>query len=458
MLSLIEDLPVDLVGTNVLGNLSLRDLIMLDRAYGSEKSYQLFLDLIPYNTPIELPSSKHNNISALEWIVKRQCKIRSLTIQLPGDNPCLHVKNLQVEYFDVHIHSYTKIEKINNFLQNFTVYKDKVRNLSIEENQDHDVMEQLSVRTGNVKQLILRYSYNGMFWLNVDILLRWNLKEVRIIEPAIPTRVIILIAQTCSELTSIILSTRKIDDSAVIAIAQHCPKLETLQLLAKGITYTSLIALSERGLPLQELECSYFPNIPTADIARRCTHALSCIRSLNSLSLTYNGQDASILIPYMTGLTSVDLDCIDHFYIPVLTQHCHKLTEIKVQDPECSVTDIMSLCRVNPLLEVLSCPYSLGITSFKLKQLIHACPHLHTLKLPYETDITDTGILALSKHCPQLQELDICRCRKLTDTKVQLLLQRCRKLTRLEVSRSSLSDETWTQLDHNTKKGVSRWW
>ena len=180
-----------------------------------------------------------------------------------------------MEYFDVHIHSYTKIEKIKKILQIFTIYKDKVRNVSIEDNQDDDVMEQLRVCTGNVKQLILRYSYNCMFWLNVDILLRWNLKEVKIMEPAVPTRVIILIAQTCSELTSIILGTRKIDDSAVIAIAQHCPKLETLQLLADGIIYTSLLVLSEPGLPLQELQCRYFPNIPTADIARRCSHALS---------------------------------------------------------------------------------------------------------------------------------------------------------------------------------------
>ena len=112
-----------------------------------------------------------------------------------------------------------------------------------------------------------------------------------------------------------------------------------------NITYKSLIALSERGLPLKELDMSYIPNIPTTDIARRCSHALSCIRHIYTNHLYGNGQDATILIPYMTGLTSVDLDYYCDSYIPLLTQHCHKLTKIDVRDINYTVIDLLSLYK-----------------------------------------------------------------------------------------------------------------
>ena len=146
-----------------------------------------------------------------------------------------------------------------------------------------------------------------------------------------------------------------------------------------------------------------------------------------------------------------------YIYIPLLTQHCHKLTKIGVYDTAYTAVHVLSLCRANPLLQELTCYEQGVVTDTTLIQLIHACPHLHTLDLFYETDITDIGILALSEHCPQLQKLDINECRKVTETAVLQLLQRCRKLTTLEVSSSSLSDETWTQLDKNTQKRVRRW-
>ena len=107
---------------------------------------------------------------------------------------------------------------------------------------------------------------------------------------------LLLIVQTCTELTSIKLYSDNIDDAAVIAIAQHCPKLETILLRSSNITWTSLLALSERGLPLEELDISSIPNIPTADIARRCSRALFCIRHLNTYYLYQNSQDATVII------------------------------------------------------------------------------------------------------------------------------------------------------------------
>ena len=265
-----------------------------------------------------------------------------------------------------------------------------------------------------------------------------------------------LIVQTCTELTIIELNTTTVDDAAVIAIAQHCPMLETLLLRLNNITWTSLLALSERCLPLKELDIDYIPNIPTADIARRCSHALSCIRYLNTEDLNGMGPDAFILIPYMTGLTSVELNYRCQYYIPLLTQHCHKLTTVDVHDKSFPVSGIFSLCSATSLLQELNFYCTIGLTDTTLIELIHACPHLHTLCIPNETDITDTGILALSEHCTQLQVLYIYRCHKVTETVILQLLQRCCKLTRLEVSSSSLSEETWTQLDKNTQKRVCR--
>ena len=158
----------------------------------------------------------------------------------------------------------------------------------------------------------------------------------------------------------------------------------------------------------------------------------------------------------MTGLTSVYLNNYCDSYIPLLTQHCHKLTKIAVRSTDYPVSYVLSLCRTNPLLQVVYCHYQWDITDTTLIELIHACPHIHTLYLPYETDITDIGILALSEHCTQLQELSIYKCHKVTEAAVLQLLQCCRKLTTLWVSSSSLSKETWTQLDKNTQKRVRR--
>ena len=246
----------------------------------------------------------------------------------------------------------------------------------------------------------------------------------------------LLIVQTCSELTRIKLVYADIDDCAVLAIAQHCPKLAYLELCKYAqITYHALITLSEYKLPLEELAIPRIPNIPTDDIARCCSYALSCIRKLSQRSIRWEVNNTSIQFPYLTELTSVDLDNYSDDYIPLLAQHCHKLTKIRVFE---DVTNILLLCRANPLLQTFVCYERIGITDKILIELIYACPHLHTLRLPYETEITDIGILAISKHCTQLQRLEIYNSHQVTEVAVPPLLQRCRKLTRLKLSKETL--------------------
>ena len=98
MLRLLEDLPVELVGTNVLGYLSLKDIVMLERACGSKKSHQAFMEQIPHSPAVELSYENNTNMTALSWCAERHCQIRFLNISLPGYNPGLHIKNLQVDY------------------------------------------------------------------------------------------------------------------------------------------------------------------------------------------------------------------------------------------------------------------------------------------------------------------------------------------------------------------------
>ena len=455
MLHLLEKLPVELVGYNVLSFLTVNDIVMLERACGSKKSQNIFLGLIPYCPPLVLPSCKHT--TALAWFAQRQCKIAALTLFIPaGNHTCLRVKNLLVDYFNLEINYGFRMEYFAPWLNSSV--GSKVRNIYITQfhHQNREAMEQLSACTGNVTQLTISYSDNCMDWLTTDVLTKWKLKGIHLYRGSITTPLLSLIAQTCTELTSIKLKSVSINDAAVIAIAQHCPKLETLLLETTNLTWTSLLALSERGLPLKTLHLSYIPSIPTADITKRCSYVLSRICYLSTYYLHRNRQDANILIAYVTGLTRVCLRYSGENYIPLLAQHCSKLTYIEVFGSDYTVADILSLCRANPSLQELYGTGRFRITDTALIELIHACPHLHTLWLPYETAITDTGILALSEHCLQLQYLDITKCTQVTETAVLQLLQRCRKLTRLFITRSSLSEETWVQLDRSTQKRVLR--
>ena len=451
MINLIEHLPVDLVGNNVLAYLSLKDIVMLERGCCSKKTHQQLCGCVPYCPPVRLPSYTEIFIPVFNWFCTRRCRISSVDVFFPGNNLDLDVKmercNLMCILCEHRVENSPHIQE--------TDIGSRVRSITVNSKQNKDVMEQLSACTRNVKKLTIKYS-DCKDWLTADILRNWNLQEIYFFGFEITLQFLMLLVQTCTELTNITLYSNSINDTAVIAIAQHCPKLEKLLLSSNNITWTSLLTLSERGLPLKVLDIDYVPHIPTADIARRCSHALSCISHLNTDKLHRNGQDANILIPYMTGLYIVHLDFYCPSYIPLLTDHCHKLTKIVVHDRHYSVSDILSLCCTNIQLQSLYLYSCCGFTDTALIELLHACPHIHTLYFSNFCNITDIGILALSEHCPQLQELDIVNCSQVSEAAALQLLQRCHKLTILVVSSSSLSEETWTQLDSNTQKRVIR--
>mgnify|MGYP005992446169 CR=1 FL=1 len=266
------------------------------------------------------------------------------------------MKDLQVGYFEVEIEeAQTKMCRLKPFLEHNERFN--IKRLCVRYNQNREVMERLSECTGNVKQLTIKDSSNCMDWLTADILTKWKLKAVNLFGSEITIPLISLIVQTCPELTNLLMRSDYIDDSAVMIIVQHCPKLQTLIIPSRNInlTWSSLLTLSERCLHLENLAIGPIPNIPTADIARRCSHALSRIQSTNLYSLYVEGHKADIIIPYLTGLTCVELDCYPDIYLPLLIQHCHKLTQIAVLEDEFPITGILALCRGNPLLQDLTC-------------------------------------------------------------------------------------------------------
>ena len=457
MLEYILNLPVHVVSRHILGYFELKDLVWLERACSSRTSRQWFLQLTAHCPAVSLDKVCINELNHTKktfmwiWCSLKKVRIESISISLPDMYHQLFL-NLLCDKIYLHLDADVSLHHIE-FIKE---YGSKVTSLRIVGKQQRDVMLQLSTYIPNVTALHMYESpTHTIEWLTEEVLSNWKLQSLTVKYGHI--EVIMNIIKHCTGLTYMYLQLENnIDDAAVIAIAQHCPKLQKLILDSRiTITYNSLIALSERGLPLQELYIPSIPNIPTVDIARRCSHALSCIRHLSTNDLGQNGQDANILIPYMAGLTSVRLDNYCYSYIPLLTQYCHKLTKIYVYFANFTVSDILSLCRANPLLQELNCR-SVGFTDTALIELIHACPHLHTLKLPFETDITHVGIIALSEHCPQLQWLDVRYCIQVTEAAVLQLLQRCHKLSSLHVSGGSLSKETWTQLDKNKQNRVSR--
>ena len=455
LFNIIEKLPIDIVGYSTLSYLGLCDIVRLERACCSKTSHQLLLDLILYVPPVILSENKHSEIKALEWFASRRCKIGLLDIAIPGDNPCFHVENLQVDQLDINFNANTTMDYCKDLFESNLVHS--VRRMTFYGSQVEGVMEQLSLFTGNIETIQLKMSYKCYLWLNKDILSRWKLKELNICSIELNGFWMSNLLQNCTELISIELSCNTVTDDVVMAITQHCPKLKNLTLDNIRITYKALLALSENSLSLEELNILSIPNIPTADIAKRCSHALSCIRHLSTYNLI--DLDCNILIPYLTGLTSIDLDNrISQLYIPVLAQHCKKLKTLELYSDHCSIQDMLPLCHTNTIsnLRLFDCLNVCVITDTVLIELIHACPHLRTLYLLNKFTITDISILALSENCPQLHWLEISRCHKVTEAAVLQLLQRCHNLTRLEISSSSLSEETWTQLDKNTQKRVSR--
>ena len=170
-----------------------RDIVILERSCGSNESHQLFLNLIPYSPPVVLPASKYNYIPSLKWFAKRRCKIETLSAFIPGDNPCLHVKNLQVHILDLILDVYITMENCKALFEHSLV--SNLDKITIRQNQNREVMEQLSACTGHVKRLRVTSSQNCIEWLTVDILTRWKLKEISLSGFTLTTNFVLLIVQ-----------------------------------------------------------------------------------------------------------------------------------------------------------------------------------------------------------------------------------------------------------------------
>ena len=460
MCNILEKLPLELVGVNVLGYLKLSDLVLLERASASRELRKLFLNLILYAPPLDLSYNQHQNTSVLSWIVKRRRRLQFITINLPGNNPVLSMDEILVE--NVEFELYRGVTQEDFIPLQETSLCSKINDIYIWGDLNKEVITHICSCIDHVNKLHIRNCSNTDDWLTSNILEKWNLQEVDVSNCSIIS--IDPLISSFSEVTNLSLEGITINDTTVVAIAQHCLKLKKLDLDSFDLTVASLLALSEQKLPLEWLNLPTIPYIANADIAKRCSHALSRIDSLSTGVKFNETQNASFCIPYMSNVKELFLTDYNFAHMDLIIEHFNNLRSISVLIGACSKVKILSLCRSNPALQELEY-YAFShtvvhnhdlFTDHDLIELIHACPHLRRLCLRYETDITDIGILALSEHCPQLWELAISKCEQVTESAVLQLLQRCRKLCILVVSSSSLSEDTWTQLDKNTQKRVSR--
>ena len=201
LFNIIERLPNHIVGYSILSYLGLCDIVRLERACGSKESHQLFLDQISYRPSVLIPSTKFPDISLLKWFGNRRCKLKSLSVSFHFNGSAFHLKNLEVEELYLHLESNITIEDCKIFLERNLGYL--VKTITISENPNNAVMEQLSACTENVNTLNIVCADNNNNWLTADVISKWKLKEIVISSSAATISLITLIVQTCTELTSI---------------------------------------------------------------------------------------------------------------------------------------------------------------------------------------------------------------------------------------------------------------
>lgn len=148
--------------------------------------------------------------------------------------------------------------------------------------------------------------------------------------PALADADLAALAEQCSMLEELQVYSLDFTDQAVIVLAQHCPRLKHLGLrtASKQLTSAALLALSTHCPSLEELAIPWIP-VPSPDLAARCAHALSRIRSLDTTFL----DDACLPLAssHMTGLQTLLLDSQeDHLLVPAFLQHCTSLQTLSV--------------------------------------------------------------------------------------------------------------------------------
>ena len=443
MLEFIKSLPVELVGSYVFGYLTVKDLVWLERASCSRASMQLFLQCVPHCPAVIPPSNYYFTPHYMKimckwlWFAVKRLRIQSINIHLPGSNNMLYM-NILFQNIELVINSDCTVEDIQ-------ILKDhglKVTSLRIVDNQHREVIEQLSKYVPNVIKLYIDYTCESINWLTEELVSNWNLQYIDI--QSGNTEIIVNIIKYCPELYYICLcSEDDIQDAGVIAICQHCLKLKKLIILSDVLTHKSLLALSEQGTTFEELETLPYIDIPTADIAKRCSHALSCIRHLNTRD--FHIQNKTLYIPYLTGLQDLHLDSSEDLtLIPLFNKYCHTLKRLGIGNNTTAIKfiDILPLVKANIYLQDISVGKKTIFTDTMLLQLVQTTStyNLHTLCLCFQPHLTDNSILALSKHCTQLTQVYLSHSHLITKSGIIQLLQHLPYLQCLHVSDLSLTN------------------
>ena len=405
------------------------------------------------HSSFSVPHCYLHHAALLNWIGKRKIRINLLHIVLPYRNLSLN-KELLVDSFQLFIHAYIS-NKDCNLLQDQTIGH-KIYFIDVMKNQRMEILEQLGNYTPNITSLQLTSVTNSEHWLTKKLLNCWKLNKIRLRHVSIS--ISILIFENCPELRSIMLYDQS-DDTVIATIAKNCTKLQDLTIhVTNRLTYTSLLILSEHSLPLKSITITdYIPNFPNSEIAKNCTHILSCIHSLNTKDNLSNTSieegNHEFLLSRLINLKSITFTSVkDCLYIPTLIKHCRNIESIRIKEESTvNLIDLSSLCRMNMRISSIDVDNQRRLDDTGLNSILQFCPHLKELNLKYETDITDICILALSEYCLELQDLDISKCKRVTETAVLQLVEHCTQLRFLTVSYQSLSDWHSHQLRYKYK-------
>ena len=435
LLDLIEKFPIDLLVANIFTCLELEDLVRLERASSNDQQSKLIIrNILPHCSPVDIGCNDTND-KVIDWLGQTRCPILSINIHLPGENPILD-RNFLVRNY--HLNFTNLIDIADYYIIQKKVLHNKITKLSIKYVHNIQTLQHLSECLPNVTILSID-RFNYIDWITTRILKNWNLFELSI--HGITTERISGISSHLYNLTCLQVLGGDIDDTTVIAILQACPKLTTLHLCNGSYTYNSLLSISNSNISLEKLYIPKIPIIPTANIAKGCSRALSCIQDIGSTGCAIK-EHVKYCIPYLTGLISVKFSpLIDPDIVPLLAQYCHNIQCIIIHSNKIPIDNLLPLFINNTNLKELHVYCCIGLTDSLLIELAQSCPYLHTLDISLENVISNTGMLALSEHCHQLIALNISSSSNVTETAVIQLLQQCRQLKCLHVSKLSLSAE-----------------
>ena len=492
MWNCIAKLPLELMGQQVLGLLSVKDLVNLDSALISRIVRSEFLTMLKHCLPLNYDP----RLVGYQWLKKKKCRISRITLSL-SQKDCFEIDTSIIESIELNADRIPTMDDINKLNQNHFVRKiTKLYISHIGGNSGRLINQMMSVLANLVIITISASEDSHLTWLKDMEPISNNIEEIQVYTPLMsyylanfitqckklkklhsfnvtrweedpnsflgtlgtncpcldcfyaynPSKTlvqdtgIIALAQGCPYLHTLFLSVASaLTDTSVLALAQHCPNLQSVILFgANKLTPSSLIALSERRLPRKSLDIPWIP-IDSAEVAAQCAHALSRIRIPPAPT-----KSVQFCLPYMSPLKDFTLErsmevCQAEAVLADVAAHCRQLHTVSVcGSTEAILQQLIILASTNPCLTSVTLYKATTLTDLALTEIVRHCPRLINISISHSPSLTDTGLIALSELCLQLRCVSLHSCTQIMYTSLNIFLQNCFNLDSLGVIKCPL--------------------